>query len=465
MSAYNKKHLSLTLALLIGAAGCQSGRDSWTVAANSLPSQVRTSQAFVSIVLYILKQTHEPLLRRDDGENYSSRVLRKWTRSLDYREFSFCPDQSRRFNERAAFSAELLKEQLAGITKKYDDSAIFNVRDGCVKVDFSHAHPGYMAYLTQYENAPTVERGENIEDGLGPFRVEILDKDRIVLARKERVGRGYNSILVRQNSKELSVDAAAVADWNLLSGFELPRAAQGAYQSFSNTELKTGDLIINHPDPAMRRVIYNCTDISLLRSSFLPSKSDFVDVATLLPIGVPGAEQGMARQDCRAALAALPKKQGDLIFANWRTDNDVQMAGFAEAFAKRTGVRVRLVRYPPSDFKKILHSRPRPYHLTIMHLDAVVPDYRAFLEVFFRKDGYLDFDLPRGAGYFESMLGTEDSARKRSLALSVVGELAGKAVVLPLYQSVRTFSYPKKIKNVVVGKGFIEYPEIGDFRW
>ena len=55
--------------------------------------------------------------------------------------------------------------------------------------------------------------------------------------------------------------------------------------------------------------------------------------------------------------------------------------------------------------------------------------------------------------------------RKHALAMSVVGELAKEAVALPLYQSVRVFWYPKKIENIVVGKGFLEYPEIGDFRW
>lgn len=465
MSAYNKKTHSLILAGLICATGCHGGQDSWVVLANSLPPEVRTSQSFVSIVLYILKQTHEPLLRRDDGENYSSKILRKWTRSLDHREFSFCPDQRLRFNDQTGFSVELLKGQLADITKKYDDSALLDVHDGCVRVKFKMSHPSYMVYLTQYENAPTVEKNGAAEDGLGPYSVEKVGKDSIVLERKKNVRRGYNRIVVRQNSKDIAAGDHGVADWNLLSGVEMPGSAQGSYQSFSNTELKTGNLIINHLDPAMRRVIYNCADIDLLRRSFLPTKSEFSDVASVLPIGVPGAQQGVARQDCGAALAALPHKHGNIIFSNWRTDNDAQMGHFAEEFFKRTGVRMRLVRYPPAEFKKMLHSRPRPYHLTIMHLDAVVPDYRAFLEVFFRKDGYLDFDLPVGEGYFKSMVRTEDTRLKHALAMSVVGELSGEGVALPLYQSVRIFRYPKKIKNMVVGQGFIEYPEIGDFRW
>jgi len=454
--------------MLVGlacAAGCRGGQDNWVVLANSLPPKVRTDQAFVSIVLYILKQTHEPLLRRDDGENYSSRVLRKWTRSLDNREYSFCPDQSLRFNQKVTFSTELLAAQLEAIAKKYDDSAVLTAQDGCVSVSFASSRPTYLSFLTRYENAPTLARNGAIEDGLGPFTVEKIEKNSIVLARKSPVLRGYNTIVVLQNSTDIAADDRGIADWNLLSGVEMPHSVQRGYQSFTNTELKTGNLIINHLDPAMRGMIYHCTDIDSLRRSFLPAKKEFSDVATVLPIGVPGAQQGMAKQDCRAALASMRHKGGSIVFSNWRTDNDQEMDNYAKAFFKKTGVQMRLVRYPPAEFKKILHTRPRPYHLTIMHLDAVVPDYRAFVEVFFRDDGYLDFDLPAGAAYFENMIRTEDAERKHRLAMSVVGELSGKAVALPLYQSVRVFRYPKKIKNLVVGRGFLEYPEIGDFRW
>jgi hypothetical protein len=180
---------------------------------------------------------------------------------------------------------------------------------------------------------------------------------------------------------------------------------------------------------------------------------------------VPGAQRGFPKQDCQAALSKMPKKRDNIIFSNWRTDNNMQMRRFVDAFFKRTGVRIRLVHYPPDEFKKMLHNRPRPYHLTVMHLDAVVPDYRSFLETFFRKDGYLDFDLPAGAKYFKEMLRTEDSGRKHELAMYTAGELSKEAVALPLYQNVRRFQYPKKIRNIVVGQGFLVYPEVGDFKW
>jgi hypothetical protein len=465
MPAHYKKLQTVILAGLICVAGCQRSNAPWVVLANSLPSQVHTDQSFVSVVLYILKQTHEPLLRKDDGENYSSRILRKWTRSLDNRDFTFCPDESLRFSAQTEFSVQFLKECLTAIARKYDDSASLSIHDGCVDVRFARSHPGYMDYLTLYENAPTIKRNEFIEDGLGPFYIEKIDKNSIILARKTRITHGYNFVVLRQNTKDGAMNLGEIADRNLLSESENSGIEPGAYQSFYNTELRTGDLIINHPNPEMRRLIYNCTDIDMLRRSFLPATNTFIDVATVFPIGVPGAQRGFPKQDCQAALSKMPKKRDNIIFSNWRTDNNMQMRRFVDAFFKRTGVRIRLVHYPPDEFKKMLHNRPRPYHLTVMHLDAVVPDYKSFLETFFRKDGYLDFDLPAGAKYFKEMLRTEDSGRKHELAMYTAGELSKEAVALPLYQNVRRFQYPKKIRNIVVGQGFLVYPEVGDFKW
>jgi hypothetical protein len=39
-------------------------------------------------------------------------------------------------------------------------------------------------------------------------------------------------------------------------------------------------------------------------------------------------------------------------------------------------------------------------------------------------------------------------------------ELLKRAVVLPLFQPVRTFYYPKYVKSVQFGASFYEYPEI-----
>lgn len=461
---YQKFKITALLGLLLTVA-CNQSQDSWTTLANSLPAQVHTNQAFVSIVLYILKQTHEPILRKDDGENYSSHILSRWTRSLDYRNFTFCPNQSLWFHKGKNLSIPLFLEQLSTITKRYDAEATLSVNGECIDVKYKNSHLGYLDFLTKYENAPTVNQSADVEDGLGPFRVAELKKDRIVLARKVPARRAYNTIVLLQNPGEDKAKDLAVADPNLISGLKIPKSHDSAYQSFYNTELRTGDLIINHPDPVMRKMIYNCVDIDLLRRSFLPAVERFLDVATILPIGVPGAQQGLASQNCSAAMAAVRGKRGDIVFANWRTDNDSQMAEFAESFFKKTGVRMRLVRYPSAEFKKMLHSRPRPYHLTIMHLDAVVPDYQSFMETFFRKDGYLDFDLPKGEGYFEKMLLTEDPGRKRELALSAVSEISREAVALPLYQNARLFRYPRSVKNLVVGRGFIGYPEVADFRW
>lgn len=65
---------------------------SWAVLYPSVPGRIATSLAGENDVYYVLKQTHEPLLRKDDGQNYSSRILRSWGRNIRSSEYTFCPD-------------------------------------------------------------------------------------------------------------------------------------------------------------------------------------------------------------------------------------------------------------------------------------------------------------------------------------------------------------------------------------
>lgn len=71
-------------------------------------------------------------------------------------------------------------------------------------------------------------------------------------------------------------------------------------------------------------------------------------------------------------------------------------------------------------------------------------------------------------GSLLAKLKTEETEESMDMLLSLVDqlntELAAAAVVLPLYQVVRTFYYPKHIKNLVVGRSFLEYPEIAALR-
>ena len=104
------------IAALLGLifAGCllffkaKTGDDVWRVI-GEIPPSISREKGIDTSTYYIIRQTHEPLFRCDDLQNYTSRVLKSWGRSVDYRKYSFYPDTSRKFTAQAAFSEEYFK--------------------------------------------------------------------------------------------------------------------------------------------------------------------------------------------------------------------------------------------------------------------------------------------------------------------------------------------------------------------
>ena len=121
--------------------------------------------------------------------------------------------------------------------------------------------------------------------------------------------------------------------------------------------------------------------------------------------------------------------------------------------------------YSAQELVKTLFTRPHLYDMVAISFSVVQPEYETFFKDFAVKDGFLDYDLPRLSGLREELLKSEDEGEKVLLASKIADELIREAVVLPLYQEVRTFYYPAQIKNMMVGRGFTEYPEVSDFRW
>ena len=431
----------------------------WGVLVIGLPSRISTKDAFQTTSYYILKQTHEPVLRKDDGQKYSSKILKSWRRNLESSEYEFCPDTFIKFSDTAPFSSAFFLSHMESITGAYDASASVKRLGDCVFVSFQHGRKGYLDYLTRYENAPSIRRTEYIEDGLGKYSVESVSQDTIVLKRKEPVSDGYEIVSFHEykGKNDPNLQNRNIKDFNLIPISNVPDWATAGYFSLDTVELKSINLIINHHNLEVRKAVYNCLNTTELRHSLFPLKKDFYDIQTILPIGLPGASGGTPTQQCAAYMGKAPVP---LVFANWNEDSRVPLTEYINALNARTGMKVRVVNYAPKDLLKKIHSSPHPYNLVVIILDAIRPDYSAFFPPFFSENGYYDFDLGALREKYVALQKEEDPGKKARLATGVAQELADKAVVLTLYQNVKILYFPKEIKHLAVGKGFLQYPEV-----
>jgi hypothetical protein len=399
----------------------------------------------------------------DDGEIVTSRLLKKWSRNLRSTEFEFCPDTTHAFDERRTFSPEYFFGYIERTAKLFDSDAVILKEGGCVKIFFKTSRKKFLDFLTSYEYAPTVKKSGNVELGLGKFTVESISKDRLVLSRRRPEANTYNKIVFYQYAgpADPNLSNRGISDFNNIPSFDIPEWVKKEYSRFDSPILRSINLIINHPDKAVRRAIYNCMDYNGLRRAYVPKRSSFIDIKNMLPIGVPGAEAGSPEQNCRAVLP-LEAPEKKLRFLNLAYDNDSEMAAFCREFQERTGIQVEVVRYPDNEVDAAVFNYPRRYNMVIVVIDAVRPDSAAFFDYLVGTNTYFD-SVPDFLGKQYMKMLKEDGGK--SAAESMATKLKEEALVLPLYQNIGTFYYPRKIKNMIVGRGFIEYPEIAEFRW
>lgn len=471
MYTHFKKSLSLCLVVLVfpmllGCTGSKLPADNWEVLFPSIPSNISPLFAGENDVLYVLKQTHEPLLRKDDGQNFHSRILKNWKRNANSTEYEFCPDISLQFDASHSFTAGFLEAHVRKITRNFAPSFNLARENGCVSVRFDRSRKNYMNYLSFYENAPSLKQRDNIEAGLGAFTVRSISKNKIVLERRKAVRAGYNTIIVRSYAGpgDSLLESRKITDFNRIPVNDVPPWVKRSFMGFNSITLKSTVLIINHPDKRLRNLLYNCMNVGNLRAAFFPLRTDFQNIKNILPVGVPGAQPGMPSQTCQADKNEHFLNQ-ELVFANWRTGNEKQLQEAMRDFYKQTGLHVRVVNISPDMLTPQLFKRPHPFNLLIISFDAVRSEHSAFFDYVLRKDGYLDFDLPETMAKYKKMLQEEDEEAKLNLASEIAADISKQMVVLPLYQDIRVFYYPDKIKNIEAGRGFLEYPDVGDLRW
>jgi hypothetical protein len=447
---------------------CREGdnKETWGVLVPSIPSSIVLEREGETAVSYILRQTHEPLFRKTDGQNFTSKLLLDWERNLDYSRYRFCPDTSFRFNVKRGFSLEYFVSYISNVTGKHAGGFELQRDSQCVTVKFPSPRMGYLDFLSRYNNAPSIVEEDGVVAGLGSFMVSSISGSQAVLTRKQRVRRGYNKIVFYAYSGpgDPRLEDRSISDFNKIPPHQQPGWIKKEFHEFSNIELAAVALGINHPDKRVRSVLYNCIDPVAFRAAFVPNKKDYIDIKTVLPVGVAGGRGGRPEQACEGLVALNP---GPIVLANPKKDNHDQLAKFVLNFNKKTGLHLRVKAFAPAEMNPMLYetSRQRPYQLIVLALGAYKSDSFEFVKLYAGTPLALDFVPNVMRKKYSKILATDDTNMKETLTRELAEEIRKEALALPLYQTVAVKYYPRKVRNLLVGDGFVEYPEVADFRW
>jgi len=460
--------IATALAFVIAIAVYVSRRDHndvWQVV-GELPSTISREKGIDTATYYLIRQTHEPLFRCDDLQNYSSRILKRWKRSIDYKTYYFYPDTTQSFTKDVPFTEEYFDCYISSTVAAYGRGGRVSRFAGGVQVAFDFPQKQFLYYLTWHENAPAIKAGK-FEYGLGPFTVSQYNDDQMVLDRKERVRNGYNRIIYHnyQGEKDSNLQNRKIQDFNLLSPFEQPEWIKIEYLGVKNPDPRTIVLLINHPDRDLRRRLHDCLDVDGFRRAFIVKRKEFHDVGTILPVGIPGGKGGLPLQSCTGIGTS---GKANVVLINQRDDNDNELLAYLKGIRTRAGVSISVRKMGYTElvsFLKDSKRKPFSYNLLQVVLDTFRPDQKVFFEYTAGEKSFLDVKARSVEKLYAEFLRADDAELKKSISEQLAEELNSEGLVLPLYQTYSTIYYPKSIRNILFGNSFSQYPEVAELRW
>lgn len=459
---------ALVFGALLFCSACHKD-DIWDVVTIGLPDRVVPARALINIGRYILKQSHEPLFRNDTDGRLYSRLLKSWERNQDYSSFQLCVKENLFFSERSPFGGNELRAYLVNVIEKAKLGGKVRAEGVCSIVLFPRPTRQFLRLLGDLEHAPSIPSGNPLyELGLGPFKVVRADSKEIFLERKDKVKSGFNFVRFRnfEGANDPKLEDRTIEDFNRVYVEYVPKWVMSSYRAFRVPMLQSYDLIINYKDEAVRQAVYHCLNVDEVRRAFLPQRKAFLDIGTIFPVGLPGAISGRPKQVCKPEKwRTKDGREVILKFANWKPGTSEQFKKLFDVFQKKTGIRIEIVDTSVNAFLESILRVPHPHDLFIVALDGTVAEPLVFAENFIRKDvKAIDFDLKETA-QAAAMWGQDlDESVSAELARKVVLALRDRAVVLPLFQNIWEFYYPRGITGFDFSRDLLQYPEVAELR-
>jgi len=459
-----KKIIACILICLFSFSCSAQKDDSFDVLALGLPENVMPEVSGINMGAYILKQTHETFLRNDTDGKYYSHLFADWKRNHKYDDFTFCLKKELSFSEGSVYKIPQFKKDISKLLDKYRLKSQIIVAKECLTVNLKKPAQQLLKYLTMLENAPSLKiENKKYEYGLGHYNVDSMTEDKIILKRKKVLKGAYNRIVFHKfkGNNDNNLSNENVEDFNRVYLSQIPGWVKEKYANYELPLFQTVNLILNIENDNLRKNVYNCIDVTSLRSSFMNNQERFLDVKNILPIGMIGAEKGKVENKC------LPSKsihKDSVVFLNWRSGNEKSVDEYFSKLSSLSGFNFKVRHEDESYLIKTAFKNKHPYQLYIVALDSELSTPQSFVKYFYEKGNNLvDYHIDTLKENNEKLSDINKKEQYTQIK-KILKILEEKNVVLPLYQEVRKFYYPRDIKGFEFTKVFIQYPDISELR-
>lgn len=449
--------LLITL-LLVSSCTKKSTDSTWDVVSNGGVTKITPEMALSNIGAYVLKQTHRTIFSYDKNGNLESKILKKWSTTRDYKEITFCVDKRASFNEKRSFDTNSLKETVNGAIKENQEYSIKEDND-CLTYSFKTPAKYLLYKLTLLFHAPSIKSDiENVELGLGDFKVLTHTQEQVHLGRKKPKNNAYNTIKFYDISTfDKSKLDESIEDYNRISPGQIPEAIKNAYNMFNVSILKSAIVIFNIEENSSRAKIFNCISTTKLRDILFENQEDKVNLKYITPIGIPGSEQGQPDQDC-----GDERMQRTLIFANWKHDKKEQLQKYFDELKTKTGLEVVVKNFSFKELNEMVWKTKTGYDLVVPFLDstqnAVAETFSAFAN---QEQKFFSFDTSYLKDNYNELMNISNKSDIAKLVKKLNMQVEENHLAIPLKQVTRPFYFPKRLKRFSIGSDLLEHPDVG----
>ncbi|WP_127717495.1 hypothetical protein [Halobacteriovorax sp. HLS] len=444
--------------LLLSSCSKKSSDTTWDVVSNGGVTKITPAMALSNIGAYVLKQTHRTIFSYDKNGNLDSKILKTWSTSRDYKQIKFCIDESISFNETRHFDTKSLKETVNGAIKD-DQEYTITEKDNCLNYTFKTSAKYLLYKLTLLFHAPSIKSDiENVEIGLGDFKVLVHSPQQVHLVRKNEKKNAYNTIKFYDiSSFDKTKLNDSIEDYNRISPSQIPQGIKENYNMFNVSILKSAIVIFNIEDDKSRSKIFNCISTSKLRNILFENQENKVSLKYITPIGIPGSEQGSPKQNCDSS-----KLDKTFIFANWKHDKKEQLQQYFDELSKQIGIKVQVKNFSFQELNEMVWKTKTGYDLVVPFLDstqnAVAETFSAFAN---QEQKFFNFDTSYLMDNYNELMNIGNKSDIAKLVKKLNVQVEENHLAIPLKQVTRPFFFPKRLKRFSIGSDLLEHPDVG----
>lgn len=450
----SKKIKTLAFALLITVFGsqCWAYSNTYSIFLNELPTRINVADAHKNYAYYVLYQLFDPLFESSYPSKVSSNILERWTSNDNFTRFELCPSKQTRFSNGKILTSAILENNLKRLVDKHYLQKPIRISDenDCVILEYSFSFPNLFAKLSTLDSAiiDPATLSADIQVGVSDFNISSLSRDMITMERitGTQPNNIHKIVFIKQTPGKSRVVSGyfPVTDYNRVPFEEVPFFIKLLYRKYEVPLMKTYVLVINNSSERVRSILQNCLDINRLRELFMPGRKQFMDVGSLVPIGVAGAEPSSYMQTCH--YGANDSEPRILKFLSFKQHVSKQLQQYFDVTLKQYGIKMEVVDVDLEQMAHIIFKGNRAYDATIIGFDAAYPDPRGFFDYFFQEDKRLVSQRNKYiADLFQessvSTVHTNDSL----LVRNANQYLLKSHQILPLFQEVRELYFPENI--------------------